>query len=352
MGWKYDVFVSHSSLNAELAKKIVDELEHNGMKCFIAPRNMTGGRDYATELVENIDDCPIFLFLFTNESNRSGMVIREINEAVNANRYIITLKIDDVQPNKSIKFYLSVTHWLDIGTPIDITDINTILSAIRKALGEQEEKEKPIIYSGYHVLGTDELLKIGYTEKQINIACINIDYEYLDSKNLDIYADTAEQEWLDNYEKFPELLDCLVFDDKIEGYYTFAFVNDENAEKLAAGEILDTSMFEYYEFGGELHVYVTFFPISKGHNSGQNYKKLIMAFFERIEKLSKENDVAVQSIIIASYADSVDRAMTALGLKAANDNSASGALFTISRGDAQNPRLKKFFPGIEEIFKD
>lgn len=349
----YQVFVSHSSSNAALAQKIVDEIEKNGISCFIAPRNMTGGSEYAAELVDSISDCPVFLFLFTNESNNSGMVIREINEAVNTNRYIITLRIDNVEPNKSIRFYLSVNHWLNIDLPISMGDIQTILHAIANALPVEAEskEEKTVHYKGYHILNTDDIVKIGYTQKQINIACLNIDFEYLNGLEIAnlVDAEISEEEWLKNYEAFPDLAGFLVCDDEIVGYYTFAFVDGNDAKRLIGGEVLTPEMFEFYEFGGELTAYVAFVPVRKGHNSGQNYKELINGFFRKLAKLVKDNDIYLNGITIVSYDKTVNLAMKSIGVLPQNSNNADGQLYILERGCAVTPKFRSVYPEIAEI---
>lgn len=348
---RYDVFISHSSINAKLAEHIVDELENKGLHCFIAPRNMTVGADYASELVENISECPIFLFLFTNESNKSGMVIREVNEAVTLNKYIITLKIDNVEPNKSLRFYLSVNHWLNVSNPVNLNDIEIIFNTIIKALSLQSLEKRKIHYEGYHVLTASDLINIGYSYKQINISCLNIDFDYLKKEDLSelIDAEIAEQEWLDNFEMFPDLSNFLVYDDEIIGYYTLAFVNDSNVKQLIDGEILSPQMFEYYEFGGVKNVYVTFFPIRKAHSLGQNYKALIDDFFKKVYVLSSNNDIKLNQIVLMSYSNHINKALNALGIRYITTNSAKGALYIINRESLYSSRLNSLYTNIQEV---
>lgn len=349
---KYDVFISHSSLNAKFAENIVNELESNGINCFIAPRNMVvGGSDFATQLVENITECPIFLFLFTKESNKSGMVIREINEAVNSNKYIITLKADRAEPNKSLHFYLSVNHWLEISCPMSACDKETIIKTIKKELESERKEDKEISYKGYNILNSRQLLDIGYSYKKINIACLNIDFEYLKKEDLLELVDEeiAEQEWLDNFEMYPDLADFLVYDDEIIGYYTFAFVNDECRDKLINGEILTPSMFEYYEFGGDMNVYATIFPIRKEHSSGQNYKAMLDSFFKKVYSLASDNDVKLKQIMVMSYVNHANMALNALGLKSFSSNDANGKLYIIDRECVGGTRFDARYPEIKDV---
>ena len=48
------IFISHSSKDAEFAQGICELIERNNVKCFIAPRDIRSGREYAEELVNGI----------------------------------------------------------------------------------------------------------------------------------------------------------------------------------------------------------------------------------------------------------------------------------------------------------
>lgn len=67
----HDVFISHSSKNKATADAICHALEQNGVRCWIAPRDIPPGADYGTEIVRGIKDCTVFLFMFSQESNYS-----------------------------------------------------------------------------------------------------------------------------------------------------------------------------------------------------------------------------------------------------------------------------------------
>ena len=44
------IFISHSSKDADVALKICNILEKNGKNCFIAPRDIRMGKEYAEEM--------------------------------------------------------------------------------------------------------------------------------------------------------------------------------------------------------------------------------------------------------------------------------------------------------------
>lgn len=109
----YDVFISHSSKNAEVATSLVAYIEENGLKCFIAPRDIVGGISYAEQLVHAINDCEVFLLLVSEEINKSEQVLNELEIAVDNNKIILPFKIDESTYNDSYKYYLKRKHWIN-----------------------------------------------------------------------------------------------------------------------------------------------------------------------------------------------------------------------------------------------
>ncbi len=51
-----DVFVSYASGDAAVAKSIVENLEQHGLKCWVAPRDVKPGSEYADAIVGAINE--------------------------------------------------------------------------------------------------------------------------------------------------------------------------------------------------------------------------------------------------------------------------------------------------------
>ena len=50
------VFISYANSDLEVAERVCEGLEHRGTKCWIAPRDVTPGKTYASEIVRAIRD--------------------------------------------------------------------------------------------------------------------------------------------------------------------------------------------------------------------------------------------------------------------------------------------------------
>lgn len=110
------VFVSHSSKNKIIVDELVEILEKSGIKCWVAPRDVIGGIDYASQLIKAIRECKVFFLVVSEAINKSDQVLNEVEIAVNNGKIILPFKIDDSSYNDSYQYYLSRKHWID-GNP-------------------------------------------------------------------------------------------------------------------------------------------------------------------------------------------------------------------------------------------
>lgn len=131
-----NVFISYSSKDREIAFSICELLEVDGISCWIAPRNITGGKSYGREILEAIFDADVTLFIFSGNSNRSRHVENEIDNAFNAGKVIIPFKIEEEQISLELQYYLNKTHWIN-GCPVPQKAIENLKKAIKANLPEK-----------------------------------------------------------------------------------------------------------------------------------------------------------------------------------------------------------------------
>lgn len=113
MANQFEVFISHSTNEKQLAFDICDFLESKNIPCWIAPRNIEIGKDYAESITLGLRACSILLLIFSEHSNNSRYVQREVERAVSYNATIIPFKIENVEPSPSLEFFTSTVQWLD-----------------------------------------------------------------------------------------------------------------------------------------------------------------------------------------------------------------------------------------------
>lgn len=112
-----DVFVSYSQPDRSQAFEIVSELEAQGIKVWVAPRDIAPSAEWAAEIIEAIGASKIMVLIFSGSSNNSPQVRREVERAVHRQVPILTVRLEDALPTKSMEYFLSAQHWLDAFPP-------------------------------------------------------------------------------------------------------------------------------------------------------------------------------------------------------------------------------------------
>jgi hypothetical protein len=75
------VFVSYASQNAAVANSMVEYLEQQGLKCWIAPRDVKPGAQYADAIVRAINEAKSVVLVLSGSAVDSAHVAREVERA-------------------------------------------------------------------------------------------------------------------------------------------------------------------------------------------------------------------------------------------------------------------------------
>lgn len=126
------IFISHSSKNAEEAEKICALLERNGEKCFIAPRDIHSGKEYAEELIDGIDSSTAMILLMSEDANQSPHVLREVERAVSKSIPILVYKLEEVSLSKSMEYFLMTHQWVSAKANENGVDILRFVKGLKK----------------------------------------------------------------------------------------------------------------------------------------------------------------------------------------------------------------------------
>jgi hypothetical protein len=108
------IFISHSSVDKATADAVAYALEREGITCWIAPRDIPAGSNYGAEISRAIRECAALVLIYSENSNTSNAVCREVQMAFDMQKIIIPLRIHKVSVSDDLNFYLSGLHWLDI----------------------------------------------------------------------------------------------------------------------------------------------------------------------------------------------------------------------------------------------
>lgn len=130
------VFISHSSNDAACAQNVCELLENGGHQCFIAPRDIRSGKEYAEELILGIERSDIIVLLMSNAANRSPHVLREVEHAASSGIPIMVYKLEEVELTKSMEYFLLTNQWVNQNPK---EGIQKILKCVNDIQGEPEK---------------------------------------------------------------------------------------------------------------------------------------------------------------------------------------------------------------------
>ena len=106
-----DVFISHSSKDKHIADTVCAKLEQANIKCWMAPRDIKPGEEWAAAIMRGIRNCKCMVILFSGNSNDSSAVLSEVENAFSNSKVIVPFKISDALPTESMQFFLQISHW-------------------------------------------------------------------------------------------------------------------------------------------------------------------------------------------------------------------------------------------------
>lgn len=115
---KHQVFISYSRKDKDVADGLCEVLKENGIEYWIDKEGIYSSSNYKELIVDAIDVSKAVIFISSANSNASINVVREIGYAVNMNKPILPIMLDDAPYAKSIRLDISDIDQIDFKNPI------------------------------------------------------------------------------------------------------------------------------------------------------------------------------------------------------------------------------------------
>ncbi len=142
---KRDVFISYGSEDKQIAEQICAGLESRDVKCWIAPRDVRLGENFAAAIVRGINSAPVFVLVFSKFSNGSQHVERELDQAARHESKVIPFRIDDVEPAEGLAYYLGRKQWLNALDGDLEKHIDRLARAVRRTADPSQEDAAGVV---------------------------------------------------------------------------------------------------------------------------------------------------------------------------------------------------------------
>jgi tetratricopeptide (TPR) repeat protein len=142
----HDIFISYSNGEPKdklTANAVCATLEKHGFRCWIAPRDVLAGEDWGAAIINALNEVQALVLIFSGSANGSHQIKREVERAVHRGIPVIPFRIEDVQPSKSLEFFIMMPHWLDAMTPPLEQHLEHLASSLRVLLSGPRPMEPP-----------------------------------------------------------------------------------------------------------------------------------------------------------------------------------------------------------------
>jgi formylglycine-generating enzyme required for sulfatase activity len=113
----FDAFISYANQDKAVADAACAKLEADGIRCWIAPRDVPPGAQWAAAIVDAIDHCCAMVLIFSSSANGSNQIHREVQRAFEREVPVVPFRIENVVPEQALAYYMGSVHWLDALTP-------------------------------------------------------------------------------------------------------------------------------------------------------------------------------------------------------------------------------------------
>jgi hypothetical protein len=142
----HDVFICYSTRDKPVADATCAVLEADGVRCWIAPRDILPGADWGESIIDAINDARAMVLIFSSNANSAqAQIKREVERAVNKGIPVIPFRIENVTPTKSLEYFLSTPHWLDAFTPPLDEHVRQLAESLKRLLG-REVISRPLLF--------------------------------------------------------------------------------------------------------------------------------------------------------------------------------------------------------------
>lgn len=130
----YDVFISHSSKNADIGSLMKQYLGTRGIRCWKAPDDIQPSEPWPTAIMRGLRECQIVVLIWTKESMASDQVLKEITFADQKTKAIIPFRAEEVFPDGGLEYFLVAKQWLDAHPNLEAA-LETLADTALRILG-------------------------------------------------------------------------------------------------------------------------------------------------------------------------------------------------------------------------
>lgn len=109
----FDVFISYSSSDINIAKAIHSIFEEKEIRCWMDKIDIPLGEEWDDYIAKALEKAKIMVLVYSSNSMESKNVKDELNVALKNDIPVFALRIEDIEPKGAFLLRLDRKHWLD-----------------------------------------------------------------------------------------------------------------------------------------------------------------------------------------------------------------------------------------------
>jgi hypothetical protein len=141
----HDVFISYSSKDKPVADRVCHALEEKGERCWIAPRDIPYGAEWQDAIIGALTEAGAMVLVFTNNTNESAHVRREVSAALEAGAIVIPFRTEEATPQGALRYNLINLHWMDAISPPLEAHIDGLIATLKRLRDPKADIVTPLV---------------------------------------------------------------------------------------------------------------------------------------------------------------------------------------------------------------
>jgi len=137
----YDVFISYSFKDQDIADKVINGLANNSLSYWICTEQIRGGGKFYDEISDAITASKVLVFIQTKNSVDSKEIPDEIFQALDEGKQIITFLVEDSQLHGMMKLKLKSKQYVDARNGRLKSKINELANEIKHTLRQENDAD-------------------------------------------------------------------------------------------------------------------------------------------------------------------------------------------------------------------
>jgi TIR domain len=141
----YDIFLSYSRTDKALADQFMEAAKERGLTVWY-DQLISGGQDWRNSIVEALRSSKSLVILFSEASNDSRQLIKELAIADNFSKLVIPVLIEDTEPRGPYLYEMASRNWINL-YPNPSSRVESLIDRLAGQLGMQAAQAAPASYA-------------------------------------------------------------------------------------------------------------------------------------------------------------------------------------------------------------